>query len=445
MYFKSLSLLACATLLTFHVTLKAQIDCAVTSTGFIPINDLGTDFFMGYQGGLYPGGLNTMPPAHRSAGNSIAKKVKPLNEAGLVDYENGKVVFVAFGASTAGNTFNSFKATVQDTSGLYNPCIKYINLCVGGKGLESMVPPGNKYYWTYMSDSVLADAGVTNAQVQIGWMKSASKDDSIPEFPLQPDSIYSKYIRSIQRIKDTFPNMKVLYLASHAYGGYAGELSDNADLAGEPAAYYGGFAVKWVIEAQINGDTRLRYKAPGIEAPWLAWAPYYWADGLIPRETDGLTWPCSDYDPVGGGFHLSEEGKAKEANMLIDFLYNDPLAKKWFRAGAAWTACALFDRNANGAVISHGPGNTNLNPDDVLIYPSPNTGNFYVSFYNANEQTCTVSIVNAQGQRIYTSTNTYAPGDVSLHIQLGDIPSGIYYTVIDRQDVQLEKAFIVND
>lgn len=47
--------------------------------------------------------------------------------------------------------------------------------------------------------------------------------------------------------------------------------------------------------------------------------PYYWADGIIPRVADGLTWVCSDYEPDGGGFHLSEEGKAKESDMLINF------------------------------------------------------------------------------------------------------------------------------
>lgn len=210
---------------------------------------------------------------------------------------------------------------------LYNPCLKFVNLCMGGKGLETMIPPFHDWYWEYLTDSLIPDAGLTRAQVQIAWIKTASKDDSIPEFPLQADAIYEKYIPSIQRLKENFPNLKILYIGSHAYGGYAGEDSDNADLAGEPAAYYGGFSVKWVIEDQIMGNPELAFKGAGLQAPWLSWGPYYWADGVNPRATDGLSWVCSDYEPDGGGFHLAESGKEKEASMLIDFLYYNSSSK----------------------------------------------------------------------------------------------------------------------
>ena len=34
------------------------------STGMIPLPDLGKGMYQGEQGGLYPGGVNTPPPAH---------------------------------------------------------------------------------------------------------------------------------------------------------------------------------------------------------------------------------------------------------------------------------------------------------------------------------------------------------------------------------------------
>ncbi|MBK9456880.1 MAG: hypothetical protein IPO24_15490 [Bacteroidetes bacterium] len=45
-------------------------------------------------------------------------------------------------------------------------------------------------------------------------MKTASKDDSIPEFPMQADSLYAKFIPSIKRIKENFPNIRKFYTSA---------------------------------------------------------------------------------------------------------------------------------------------------------------------------------------------------------------------------------------
>ena len=47
-------------------------NCAGTSTGMIPVNDLGPGFYKGVQGGLYPGGSNLRPATHEAAGVAIA-------------------------------------------------------------------------------------------------------------------------------------------------------------------------------------------------------------------------------------------------------------------------------------------------------------------------------------------------------------------------------------
>jgi len=42
--------------------------CNNTSVGLTPLNDLGTGFFQGQQGGLYPNGENERPAEHNAAG-----------------------------------------------------------------------------------------------------------------------------------------------------------------------------------------------------------------------------------------------------------------------------------------------------------------------------------------------------------------------------------------
>jgi hypothetical protein len=69
----------------------------------------------------------------------------------------------------------------------------------------------------------------------------------------------------------------------------------------EPYAYDSGLAVKWLIEAQIRQmqtpDGHIDDRAGNLNyhtvAPWLAWGPYLWADGLNPR-SDGLVWKPND-------------------------------------------------------------------------------------------------------------------------------------------------------
>ncbi|MBK8345883.1 MAG: hypothetical protein IPL12_22915 [Bacteroidetes bacterium] len=95
-------------------TVHAQLDCDNTSTGNIPISEIGPGFLWVIRV-AYTQWQQHHAGFHAQAGKNIGNSIKPLNEAGEVDFENGKVVFVAFGASTAGNTFNTFKSTVNNT------------------------------------------------------------------------------------------------------------------------------------------------------------------------------------------------------------------------------------------------------------------------------------------------------------------------------------------
>ncbi|MEZ5013679.1 MAG: T9SS type A sorting domain-containing protein [Chitinophagales bacterium] len=418
--------------------LHAQVDCAHTSTGNIPINDLGAGYYLGYQGGLYPDGSNDMPNGHAKSGIFFANNIKPLDKNGNVDLDSGKVVFMAFGASTMGNTFNYFKTMVNNTPDIYNPCLALVNGCIGGKGLETMIPPGHHWYWEYLADTLMQANDISAEQVQIGWIKSASKDDTINIFPLQADSIYSKYIRAINELKKNFPNLKILYINSHAYGGYAGDMSDNADIAGEPAAYFGGFSVKWVIEDQLNGSSDLKYLGKYAKSPWLSWGPYYWADGINPRETDGLTWECDEFDPEGGGFHLSDSGKMKEAQMMIDLLVNSNAASKWFLNGPTWSSCDPDMRH-----ISTDPDVYDFYTDELSVFPSPNHGDFHVAFRNVSPENVQLKIMDMQGRLIYSRIYDAQAGTVDLAVPLQDPVPGMYMIAVFRGADLLTRRILI--
>ena len=94
-----------------------------------------------------------------------------------------------------------------------------------------------------------------------------------------------------------------------------------SDLSPEPIAYESAFAVKWLIEEQINNWI------PDRPTPWVSWGPYLWADGLTPR-SDGLFWERSDFEP--DGVHPSAQGALKVATMLLEFFQKDTAAKSWF-------------------------------------------------------------------------------------------------------------------
>ena len=103
----------------------------------------------------------------------------------------------------------------------------------------------------------------------------------------------------------------------------------------EPYAYESGFAVKWLIEAQIRqmqggpidelaGD--LNYDTV---APWLAWGPYLWANGLQLR-SDGLSWKPDDF--IFAGPHPSRSGAHKVGTLLLSFFKISSHTACWFLA-----------------------------------------------------------------------------------------------------------------
>lgn len=316
-------------------------DCGRTSTGLVPLTDLGAELYLDqYEGGLYPGG-NEMSSDHRAAGLARAAAVTPRNAAGL-PASGGKVVMLSIGMSNTDQEWCFFNGTrchsVSFTAqALADPAVDHDMLVIangasGGQTAPYWTDP-DAFNYTRVLEQVLTPAGLTPAQVQVVWVKLANgaPTASLPD-PAADAFVLEEQIATVLRsLRANYPNLALAFLSSRIYAGYA-----STSLNPEPYAYETGFSVKWLIEAQIRQlrgqgvDARagdLDYTAGA--APWLAWGPYLWADGTSAR-SDGLTWSCSDLSP--DGTHPSNPGRQKVGGMLLDFFLGSEIAEPWFRA-----------------------------------------------------------------------------------------------------------------
>jgi hypothetical protein len=326
-------------LLLFPVRAAPQ-NCARTSVGLLPLTELGAGIYKGSPGGLYPGGSNTRPAAHEEAGLAAARTIRPLDSLGIPDDSGGKIVFLSIGMSNTTQEFSTFKP-MADVDLAKNPHLVIVDGAQGGMTASIISdlanPNGNGQRFWNTVDARLSAAGVVPAQVQIAWVKEA---DAGPTAAFPNDALTLKNeLSAIARIlKARFPNIRLTYCSSRIYAGYA-----STTLNPEPFAYQSGFAVKWLIEDQINGiaDLNCNPDAGPVMAPWLAWGPYLWADGMTPRG-DGLTYRCSDFSPSDGTHPAAGGAREKVARILLEFLKSDSTARMWFLRDGRSASIASF-------------------------------------------------------------------------------------------------------
>ena len=163
----------------------------------------------------------------------------------------------------------------------------------------------------------LQPLGVSEKQVQVVWVKLANPGprDSLPSSQADAYQLETDMGGVARALKARYPNVHLVFFSSRIYAGYA-----TTTLNPEPYAYESGFAVKWLIEAQVqqmaNGGTVTDQRAGNLNydsgvAPWLGWGPYLWADGMTARAGDGLIWTRADL--VTDGTHPSQTGQQKSA------------------------------------------------------------------------------------------------------------------------------------
>jgi hypothetical protein len=293
-----------------------------TSSPLIAVTDLGTGTYQGQQGGLYPNGSNVRPSAHNSAGIAISHAIQPLDSNGNPD-PNGKYALLSLGVSPA---FDTWLQLVPDATADHsiNPHLVFVSGAQPGAYASRLADP-NDPFWNPIFQNFLPQAGVTGNQVVAVWLHDV---DATPSgtFPTDMAAMQSEYQTIAQNLHAKFPNLKLMYLNSSIYSGYS---PGNCP---EPYAYETAFAVKWAIQQQIDGLPALNYnpKKGPVMAPWMSWASYDWANGLMARN-DGLAWACAEI--TSDGCHPSNSaGREKESNLLLNFFKSDSTTTFWFLA-----------------------------------------------------------------------------------------------------------------
>jgi hypothetical protein len=274
-------------------------DCSLTSTGLIPLTDMGSRRYRGYRGGLYPAGRNAPTPKYLRKGQAASKQIHPIN---------GKIVLLSIGMSNATAEFSAFKRS-SDRDTLVNPNLVVVDGAQEGFDATRII--NRPVYWDNV-DGRLEAEGVSANQVQAVWLKEAIAGEH-RAFPKDMNALRKSLRQIIRTMRFRYPNLKIVYLSSRTYGGYA-----ITGLNPEPAAYDSAYAVRGVIQDRMSGK---------LKGPWVAWGPYLWTDGLAGR-SDGLQWTCEDVDE--DGTRPSKSGVQKVVTMLTTFFKTDSTAKRWY-------------------------------------------------------------------------------------------------------------------
>ncbi len=312
-------------------------------TAKIPISDMAsTERYLGFEGSLYPGG-NVIPAVHLAAGLNRAKAIQPLDVNGNSS-ATGRYVLLSIGMSNTTQEFCAAAPTLPCTSWSFmgqaaaDPSVNHSSLIIlngarGGQAAPSWTSPSSPEY-DRIRDTWLAPAGLSEKQVQIVWVKVANANPtvSLPSPSSDAYTLVSQMATIARTLKQRYPNLQQVFFSSRTYGGYA-----TSSLNPEPYAYESGFAVKWVVQAQIDQiaqGTVQNVRAGDLDyrtiAPWIAWGPYLWARGTTPR-SDGLTWTVADFE--SDHTHPSQSGERKVGALLLDFFKTSPVTQCWFLAG----------------------------------------------------------------------------------------------------------------
>ena len=314
---------------------------APPAPAFVPLTDMGSATYLGFSGGLYPGGARTPPAQHDGVGRARASTVRPLDVNGNVAAA-GKYVLLSIGMSNTTQEFCSsssappcdawtFVGQALADAAVEKTSLEFVNGAAGGRTASAWDSPTDPDY-DRIRDTRLVPRGLNERQVQIVWVKvaNAGPTSSLPAGDADAYLLVTQMANIARALKVRYPNVRMVFFSNRIYGGYA-----VTTLNPEPYAYESGFAVKWVVQAQIDQmqTGTINARAGNLDyngvAPWIAWGPDLWAAGENVR-SDGLFYTRNDL--VADGTHPSQTGEQKVGRLLLDFFKGSPYTSCWFLA-----------------------------------------------------------------------------------------------------------------
>ena len=243
-----------------------------------------------FELGLYPNSTNEIPEAHRKRGETIARSIVPLNANGEKDIENGKIVALVIGHSNPKSYFGHFSQFLRTKidEGIVNPKFEIRNDCSGGMLVDDWVRRLER------RQKNLAGKRSSLRQVQIAIVlmtyhrasraRTKQGNPGRLEMPFKKKMLQMKEdLKAVMGLLIKIcPNLKIALVGSDTWRGY-GDL--------EPEVFEEGFAYKWLIEDQLEGDKVLAFEGPDRKSPWIGWGGYIWQPNA-PRdrfsERDGV-------------------------------------------------------------------------------------------------------------------------------------------------------------
>lgn len=400
----------------------------------IPLIDMGEATYYGFEGGLYPNAGNEMPGRHREAGLARAAQVQPLDVHGDPD-PSGKYLMMSIGMSNTTQEFCSKSSEPPCTEWSFmgqaaaDPEVDHADLVIingahKGQTANDWESPQNPNY-DRVRETWLTPLGLSEQQMQVVWIKVVNPrpTQSLPSRNADAYELERRLGNIVRALKVRYPNIKQVFLSSRVYGGYA-ETKVNP----EPYAYETAFAVKWLIEAQIeqmNGgpvDEHAGNLDYDSAAPWLAWGAYMWAAGTSPR-SDGLIWKRSDFQ--SDGIHPSYGAEKQVGSLLLTFFKSSPYSRGWFLKSGIGDPTPIGRPEAPQV-------------DDVLLENYPDPFGATTTFRYSLPQQAHVRLVlfDAAGRRVALLIDRRQPA--GLHESAFDaarLPSGIYFSRLEAGDV----------